>query len=121
MITDVMIFFQLLAVVILAFTMSLIGMSRTDPNDIASLFTQHSSSSEPGRALRPSSGHFDILSSPQRILSSAVTMPFWAVFGEFDIEELERDAPYSSPIMWVYVLVSNIVLVNLLVAMFSDT
>eukprot|EP00966_Prymnesium_polylepis_P180590 4182820-Prymnesium_polylepis.1 len=48
-------------------------------------------------------------------------MPLWALFGEFDIEALETDAPRSAPIMWIYVLVSNVVLVNLLVAMFSDT
>ena len=54
-------------------------------------------------------------------LTSAVWVPFWAVYGDFDTDALEDEAPFSSPILWVYVLVSNVVLVNLLVAMFADT
>lgn len=48
-------------------------------------------------------------------------MPFWAVFGDFDTTELQEMLPWSSWLVWVYVLISNVVLVNLLVAMFSDT
>ena len=119
-----MIFFQLLAVVILAFSMSLVGMSRGDMADITSIFS-------PARRSLRASGHSSPLDpgpsqdAPllrgQSLFSPAATMPFWAIFGEFDVEELERAAPYSSPLMWLYVLLSNVVLVNLLVAMFSDT
>lgn len=47
--------------------------------------------------------------------------PIWAVYGVFELEEL-ASAPFgASALMWVYVLISSVILVNLLVAMFSDT
>jgi len=49
-----------------------------------------------------------------------VYQPFWAMFAEFDLEELSR-IPFGLPLMWVYVLIANIVLVNMLIAMFADT
>jgi len=51
--------------------------------------------------------------------SAPFTLPFWAVYGEMNLDRL--DVPFSSIIMWTYTLFSSIVLVNLLVAMFSDT
>merc|ERR1712087_143084 len=51
--------------------------------------------------------------------SSPFTLPFWGVFGEMNLEDL--DVPFSPIIMWVYVGISSVILVNLLVAMFSDT
>ena len=48
-------------------------------------------------------------------------MPLWAVFGYLDLVGLEQDIPWSSPILWLYALISGVVLVNLLVAMFADT
>ena len=41
--------------------------------------------------------------------------PFWAMFAEFDLDELSR-IPFGLPLMWVYVLIANIVLVNMCVA-----
>jgi len=49
-----------------------------------------------------------------------VWQPFWAMFAEFDIEELSS-VPFGLPLMWVYVLIANVVLVNMLIAMFADT
>eukprot|EP00967_Tisochrysis_lutea_P089526 scaffold127497_cov32-Tisochrysis_lutea.AAC.1 len=53
--------------------------------------------------------------------TSAFMKPFWAVYGAFEVEELAT-APFGvAGLMWVYVLISSVILVNLLVAMFSDT
>jgi len=49
-----------------------------------------------------------------------VYQPFWAMFAEFDLDELAR-IPFGLPLMWFYVLIANIVLVNMLIAMFSET
>ena len=52
----------------------------------------------------------------------ALTIPIWAMFGEFD---LQWTSDYSGLVgqvtLWIYVLVSNVLLVNLLIAMMSDT
>ena len=57
--------------------------------------------------------------------SSDLMRPLWAVFGEFGElggpEGLEKSLPWASPLLWMYTLVSSIVLTNLLVAMFADT
>ena len=42
------------------------------------------------------------------------------MFAEFDLEELMR-VPFGLPLMWVYVLIANVVLVNMLIAMFAET
>lgn len=49
--------------------------------------------------------------------ADVIQVPLWGVFGDFDVEHVETVAPRSSAILWVYILVSNLVLVNLLVAM----
>jgi len=49
-----------------------------------------------------------------------VWQPFFAMFAEFDIDELMK-VPYGLPLMWVYVLIANVVLINMLIAMFTDT
>ena len=49
-----------------------------------------------------------------------VWQPFWAMFAEFDLDELSR-IPFGLPLMWVYVLIANVVLVNMLIAMFAET
>ena len=51
----------------------------------------------------------------------AVLTVFWAVFGEFDRKYFDLKIPFGQPVLFVYILVSSIILVNLLVAMFSDT
>ena len=41
--------------------------------------------------------------------------PLWAVYGEFgELEQLEERLPWASPFLWLYTLLSSIVLVNLL-------
>ena len=52
----------------------------------------------------------------------ALEIPIWAMFGDFDDEWTVQHTGMSGIVMlWVYVLVSNVLLVNLLIAMMSDT
>lgn len=53
--------------------------------------------------------------------TSAFMKPIWAVYGAFDLDELSEAPTGVSMLMWLYVLISSVILVNLLVAMFSDT
>ena len=62
----------------------------------------------------------EVSASAPTIELGLVYQPFWAMFAEFDLDELAK-VPFGLPLMWVYVLIANIVLVNMLIAMFSDT
>ena len=53
--------------------------------------------------------------------TSPFMMPVWAMLGSFDTEAIEEKVLFGAPLMWVYTLIVTVVLVNLLVAMFSDT
>jgi len=50
-------------------------------------------------------------------------VPVWAMYGELGaIEQLDQWSPFfGQTMLWLYVLVSNVLLVNLLIAMMSDS
>ena len=52
-------------------------------------------------------------------------MPLWAMLGSYEVDEVakwgEVGSLFSESMLWLYVVVSNIVLVNLLIAMMGDT
>ena len=50
--------------------------------------------------------------------NGALWVPLWAIFGVFEPARLDW---LSSIIIWVYMLLGSVVLVNLLVAMFAET
>lgn len=50
--------------------------------------------------------------------SNGLFQPFWAVFGEFDMTTWD---PFPAMVLWTYILIGSVSLVNLLVAMFADT
>ena len=46
----------------------------------------------------------------------------YALLGEFNLEQIDADMPNGgTTVLWVYAFIATIVMVNLLVAMFSDT
>ena len=49
-----------------------------------------------------------------------VMAPLWGVFGEVDTDSMES-VPLGLVLIWVSVFITNVVLVNLLVAMLADT
>jgi len=51
-----------------------------------------------------------------RGIDSMVLMPIWAMMGHYDV-----DNTVSQAMLWLYIVVSNVVLVNLLIAMMGDT
>ena len=49
--------------------------------------------------------------------------PFWGIFGDFDIGEIEDYTGHNMPtrtlapvLMWVYMMIATVILVNLLIA-----
>jgi hypothetical protein len=51
-----------------------------------------------------------------------ITAPLWALLGQWDLAEVNDWNPsVGRPMMWIFVLVSNVVLVNLLIAMMGYT
>ena len=51
-----------------------------------------------------------------------MTVPLWATLGTFDVHEVtEWNPSVGQAMLWLYVLVSNVILVNLLIAMMGHT
>ena len=51
-----------------------------------------------------------------------VTTPLWALLGSYDLEEVhDWNANIGRPMLWLYLVISNVVLVNLLIAMMGYT
>ena len=49
-------------------------------------------------------------------------MPLWAMLGQFEPAEIKEWAGVlGQDLLWMYVMVSNVLLVNLLIAMMGDT
>mmetsp|Transcript_18044 Transcript_18044/g.53982 ORF Transcript_18044/g.53982 Transcript_18044/m.53982 type:complete len:259 (+) Transcript_18044:1888-2664(+) len=60
--------------------------------------------------------------------TTSLWQPFWGIFGAFDLNQLEEQIGHEMPtrivaplLLWVYMFVATIVLVNLLIAQMSDT
>lgn len=68
---------------------------------------------------------FVTISDPDEVDYNADTplmTPIWAMFGSFDNHEVHTWNQHAGQILlWTYLVVSNIVLVNLLIAMMGDT
>ena len=90
--------------VILAFCLAIIGMTRSDTRDPSLDGSYEESEESPVRRLLRGGGggndnHETHSYADRSMISTASMMPFWAVYGEFDIDELQSAAPYSAPIM----------------------
>jgi hypothetical protein len=130
MLVDLSLFFVFFAVVLLGFSGALLGLSETAdlPPDAARALSdalppigetaatdtlgggfEHS-----GRALR--GAHADD-GGPELPL---LALPLWAMFTDLEPGRF-IEIPYALPLMYAYVMLANVVLVNLLIAMFSDT
>ena len=54
--------------------------------------------------------------------STPLNVPVWAMLGSFNVAEITHWNPHvGQPMLWLYVVVSNIILVNLLIAMMGHT
>ena len=70
---------------------------------------------EAGRALRGGGSSGD--DAPHLPL---VLVPVWAMFTDLELSHIMH-IPFALPLMLAFVLLANVVLVNLLIAMFADT
>ena len=91
MVNDMTTFIILFMVVTLGFSFSLLGLEYAGHYD------------------RPDSDHWS---------TNGLFTPFWAVFGEFDMTTW---GIFPALVLWTYILIGSVSLVNLLVAMFADT
>ena len=68
---------------------------------------------------------FVAISDPAAVHASPdhpITVPMWAMLGVFDVHEVDRWNPgIGAILLWLYVVVAQIILVNLLIAMMGDT
>ena len=107
------------------FALALLGLSETADKGEGSLVRMggRALSSFTRRAL--GSASFPEQEEPPLLVDEPAVVelwqqPFWAMYGDIDLKELSK-VPFGMPLMWVYVLIANVVLVNMLVAMFAET
>ena len=107
MLVDLSLFLVFAVVFICGFSAALIGLSET---------ALHPSADDPGRMLRGGgAGGCDGESS-----IPLVAVPVWAMFTDLELSHISQ-IPFALPLMLAFVLLANVVLVNLLIAMFADT
>ena len=126
MMVDLGLFVVFFSVVLVGFCLALVGLSETAPNrarppSIRALANDRSAAHETLTTAEVIRRDFaTTLNAEGEIRLGLVWQPFWAMFAEFDLDELSR-VPFGLPLMWVYVLIANVVLVNMLIAMFAET
>ncbi|KAL1504852.1 hypothetical protein AB1Y20_008623 [Prymnesium parvum] len=104
MVTDVLIWSVLFVVVLIAFSFCMLGFDRI------------------GWYTSPDPGPNEEGLAPEFGPSGSFWSPLWAVHGQFTLEAYgAMTSSATGWVIWIYVLISSIVLVNLLVAMFADT
>ena len=55
-------------------------------------------------------------------LKRVLQMPFWAMVGENSYDFMSETSPYiGTPLLWFYIVIAQILLVNLLIAMMNST
>ena len=65
---------------------------------------------------------FCALADPQADANEVYATPLWAMLGWFEPGDIDAWAGQRGKVLlWMYVMVSNVLLVNLLIAMMGDT
>jgi hypothetical protein len=141
--TDLVIFIELLVMIVVGFCFALVGLAamQSEAGDLGLLgFGADGASGASGERADGGDGaaHRMLKLKPRPTTSSSeddgsrldrtwfastspFMMPVWAVLGNMDVEAIEESIMFGAPLMWIYTLIATVVLVNLLVAMFSDT
>ena len=126
MLVDLSLFLVFAVVFICGFSAALLGLSETavhpTRNGMAGLGGMGSDMGGGagggiyGRMLRGGSGVGCEGEAPIPL----VAVPVWAMFTDLELPMIS-DVPFALPLMLAFVLLANVVLVNLLIAMFADT
>jgi hypothetical protein len=142
-IKDLSLFVELFAYTIFGFSLALIGLASNTHGHVASFFlglvgvhlesnleTNLQTPEQHGRRTRSggdvSGGDTsaepaaDVVASATNGLAAALNLPLWAVYGDLDHDAM-ASIPYAQPTMFIFMLLTTIVLINLLIAMFSET
>jgi len=121
---DVFIWSLLFIIITLAFCLTLVGMQQagyyiTDDEVNGFNFIRGNSGREITNANGENLSTTELMELSDPIhANGAMWAPLWAIFGD---PSPERYSWLASILIWVYCLVGNIVLVNMLIAMFADT
>jgi len=132
--SDLTLFVELFALIMLGFVLCFVGLSDWGgtPPPLAAPEVQSAVAAlndelvpevtaEPlRRFLKASHGeHNRPLTAPP--WQKSVIACFWAIFGEVEIDHFDAHVPLGQPVLFLYTVVMSIVLVNLLIAMFTET
>jgi len=105
MVSDVVNFLLLFAVITLSFCLGFMGLQSADNYSGVT----YNTNGDPIKVTE----QYDPFG-----VEGAMWSPLWAVFGFFAPEQYKS---FASVMLWIYLFTSSIILVNLLVAMFSET
>lgn len=135
MLVDLSLFLVFAVVLLLGFSAALLGLSETARHDADAPLADAPLMAAPAadaaaaveldlsagrgdsaRALRMHAAHEEEAGGSLPLIA----LPVWAMFTDLEMGQL-TGIPLALPLMWLYVLLANVVLVNLLIAMFADT
>jgi len=129
MLVDLSLFLVFFAVILLGFSGALLGLSETSTHRLPDTHTHHldvgggldDGGGWSGRLLRGGGMSYDP-DDPDAAQHELplLALPLWAMFTDLEPQRF-ASIPFSLPLMYAYVMIANVVLVNLLIAMFADT
>jgi hypothetical protein len=121
MMVDLRNFVVFAIVLVIGFTVGLLGLSETSWEGLTLLRSARpgagAAADSASRMLRGTHAQHTDSDEPRLPL---MAVPLWAMFTDLDISQL-IPIPVALPLMLAYVLLANVVLVNLLIAMFAHT
>jgi len=113
MLSDVALFFRLVGSLLIGFGIAFVGILKTQAAYLPISRYEEASMAE----------HLSLVATEQGwTLSSALGVPLWATVGESQLEVLTASSPFwGTALLWIFVLIAQVLLVNLLIAMMGTT
>ncbi len=111
MLSDVLLFFRLVGSLLIGFGIAFVGILRTQAAYVP--ISRYEDASMAASLVATEQGW---------TISSALGVPLWATVGENQIEVVTASSPFwGTALLWVFVIVAQVLLVNLLIAMMGTT
>ena len=119
-VTDVLNFFMVLPIIVIAFSLSFLGFNEStflpSPENITESwsFMRRLTVTSMDRSPGEDDGTLDGFEKSSLDFLSLFKGPVWALLGDFEkSDDLYDSSVYASTLLWVYVLISNVVFVNM--------
>lgn len=112
MFNDVFTWLYLFGIITISFCLTLVGLQKSGYYQDVEDGAEYQSDTD-NLSLMEVQTRYDVTAT-----GGATWAPLWAVFGEFNAASF---SPLAAILMWMFIFVGSVVLVNLLVAMFADT